>query len=63
MNLEAKKQTHGCDPHLHLEPGGHVFQPIETIIGVSDFQEHRYGFKYIDLFFYGITLKEILFFF
>ena len=53
----------GVTPISILNLGGMCFQPVETIIGVSDFQEHRYGFKYIDLFFYGVKLKEILFFF
>ena len=34
-----------------LELGGMCFQPVETIVDVSDFQEHRYGYKCIDLFF------------
>lgn len=51
MNLEDKKElTRPMDvtPTLgSLELGGMCFQPVETIIDVSDFQEHRYGYKCI----------------
>lgn len=62
MNLEDKNRPMDVTPTLgSLELGGMCFQPVETIIDVSDFQEHRYGYKCIDLFFYDIKLKEISF--
>lgn len=54
MNLEDKNRPMDVTPTLgSLELGGMCFQPVETIIDVSDFQEHRYGYKCIDLFFYS----------
>lgn len=65
MNSDGKNRPMGVTPPpwgVLLNLGGICLQPTETIIGVSDFQEHRCGFKNIDLFFYGVKLKEILFF-
>ena len=48
---DMKNRPMDVTPTLgRLELGGMCFQPVETIVDVSDFQEHRYGYKCIDLF-------------